>query len=181
MFVRGGIDVGPVLRGGKQERGRRAGTENVAAIAGFAKALELAFDEGESRKRHARAMRDRLRTGIQAVAGARMHIVTPSDTDEAAPHILGVVVPPVNGHPIDGEMLLLNMDMENICVSAGSACTSGALEPSHVLMAMGMNRDTAAAFLRFSVGRNTTDEDVGRAVEALDRVLRRMVRMPESS
>ena len=180
LFVRGGVDVGPVLRGGRQERGRRAGTENVAAIAGFAKALELAFDEREFRKRHAETMRDRLRNGIQAVAGARVDIVTPSDTDEAAPHILGVVVPPVNGHAIDGEMLLLNMDMENICVSAGSACTSGALEPSHVLMAMGLDRDTAAAFLRFSVGRNTTDEDVDRAVEALDRVLRRMIRMPES-
>ena len=179
LFVRGGIDVGPVLRGGKQERGRRAGTENVAAIAGFAKALELAFDEGESRKRHAEAMRDRLRTGIQAVAGATVRIVTPCDTGEAAPHILGVVVPPVNDRPIDGEMLLLNMDMENICVSAGSACTSGALEPSHVLMAMGMDRDTAAAFLRFSVGRNTTHEDVERAIEALDRVLRRMIRIPE--
>ena len=180
LFVRAGIDVGPVLLGGRQERGRRAGTENVAAIAGFAKALELAFDEGESRKRHAEAMRDRLRNGIQAVAGERVGIVTPCDTGEAAPHILGVVVPPVHGHPIDGEMLLLNMDMENICVSAGSACTSGALEPSHVLMAMGLDRATAAAFLRFSVGRNTTDEDVDLAVEAFDRVLRRMIRMPET-
>ena len=180
LFVRAGIDVGPVLRGGRQERGRRAGTENVAAIAGLAKALELAFDEGASRKRHAEAMRDRLRKGIQAVAGARAHIVTPSEPDEAAPHILGVVVPPVNGHPVDGEMLLLNMDMENICVSAGSACTSGALEPSHVLMAMGLDRDTAAAFLRFSVGRNTTDEEVDLAVEAFDRVLRRMILIPET-
>lgn len=180
LFVRTGIDVGSVLRGGKQERGRRAGTENVAAIAGFAKALELAFDEGEFRKRHAEAMRDRLRNGIQAVAGTKVRIVTPSEPDEAAPHILGVVVLPANGHSIDGEMLLLNMDMENICVSAGSACTSGALEPSHVLMAMGLDHDTAAAFLRFSVGRNTTDKDVELAVEAFDRVLRRMIRMPET-
>ena len=108
LFVRAGVDVGPVLRGGKQERGRRAGTENVAGIAGFARALELAFDEGESRKRHAEAMRDRLRNGIQAVAGAGVRIVTPCGTDEAAPHILGMVVPPVHGRPIDGEMLLLN-------------------------------------------------------------------------
>ena len=180
LFVRAGVDVGPVLRGGKQERGRRAGTENVAGIAGFARALELAFDEGESRKRHAEAMRDRLRNGIQAVAGVRVRIVTPCGTGEAAPHILGVVVPPVHDRPIDGEMLLLNMDMENICVSAGSACTSGALEPSHVLLAMGLDRDTAAAFLRFSVGKSTTDEEVDRAIEALDCVLRRMIRMPEA-
>ncbi|MXW63722.1 MAG: cysteine desulfurase [Bacteroidetes bacterium SB0662_bin_6] len=180
LFVRAGIDVGPVLLGGRQERGRRAGTENVAAIAGFAKALKLAFDEGESRKRHAEAMRERLRNGIQAVAGERVRIVTPCDTGEAAPHILGVVAPPVNGYSMDGEMLLLNMDMENICVSAGSACTSGALEPSHVLIAMGLDRAAAAAFLRFSVGRSTTDEDVDRAVEAFDRVLRRMIRMPET-
>ncbi len=180
LIVRADIDVEPLLRGGKQERGRRAGTENVAAIAGFARALELAFEEKAFRRRRAEAMRDRLRDGIRAVGGKRVRMITPSDSGAAAPHILGVVVPPVEGSPIDGEMLLLNMDMENICVSAGSACTSGAIEPSHVLLAMGLDRDTASAFLRFSVGMHTTEEAVDRAVEAFDRVLRRMTRMPST-
>ncbi len=178
LIVRAGVDVEPLMRGGKQERGRRAGTENVAAIVGFVRALELAFEEKAFRTRHAEAMRDRLRDGVRAACGQRVRLVTPPDSGAAAPHILGVVVPPVEGRPIDGEMLLLNMDMENICVSAGSACTSGAIEPSHVLLAMGLDRDTASAFLRFSVGMRTTEEAVDRAVEALDRVLRRMLRKP---
>lgn len=180
LVVRADIDVEPLLRGGKQERGRRAGTENVAAIAGFARALELAFEEKAFRRRRAEAMRDRLRDGIRAVGGKRVRMVTPSGSGAAAPHILGVVVPPVGARSIDGEMLLLNMDMENICVSAGSACTSGAIEPSHVLLAMGLDRDTASAFLRFSVGMHTTEEAVDRAVEAFDRVLRRMIRTPSA-
>ena len=175
LVVRAGAEVEPLVRGGKQERGRRAGTENVAAIAGFARALELAFEEKAFRRRHAEAMRDRLRDGIQAVGGKRVRMVTPPGPGAAAPHILGVVVPPVEERPVDGEMLLLNMDMENVCVSAGSACTSGAIEPSHVLLAMGLDRDTASAFLRFSVGMHTTEDAADRAVEAFDRVLRRMI------
>ena len=175
LVVRAGAEVEPLVRGGKQERGRRAGTENVAAIAGFARALELAFEEKACRRRHAEAMRDRLQNGIQAVGGKRVRMVTPPGPGAAAPHILGVVVPPVEERPVDGEMLLLNMDMENVCVSAGSACTSGAIEPSHVLLAMGLDRDTASAFLRFSVGMHTTEDAADRAVEAFDRVLRRMI------
>ncbi len=180
LVARAGADMEPLIRGGKQERGRRAGTENVAAIAGFARALELAFEEKAFRRRRAEAMRDRLRDGIQAVGGKQVRLVTPLGPGAAAPHILGVVVPPVGGRPIDGEMLLLNMDMETICVSAGSACASGAVEPSHVLLAMGLDRDTASAFLRFSVGMHTTEEAVDRAVEAFDRVLRRMIRIPST-
>ena len=178
LRARANVDLEPLLRGGAQERGRRAGTENVAAIAGFARALELAFEEGASRRRRAEAMRDRLRDGVQAVGGERVRIVTPPDAGAAAPHILGVVIPPVEGRPVDGEMLLLNMDMENVCVSSGSACASGAVEPSHVLLAMGLDRDTASAFLRFSVGMHTTEEDADRAIEAFGRVLGRMIRMP---
>ncbi len=174
LFVRGGADVRPLLEGGAQERGRRGGTENVPAIVGFAKALCLALDEADDRREHAVRMRDRLIAGIRSLSGAAVRINTPVDSAEVAPHIVNVAFPPIDGEPVDGEMLLLNLDMEGIFASAGSACTSGAVEPSHVLRAIGLPRDTAAAAVRFSVGKGTTEEDVDRTIEALERVIRRV-------
>lgn len=174
LFVRGGADVRPLLEGGAQERGRRGGTENVPAIVGFAEALRLALDEADERREHAARMRDRLIAGIRNLSGTAVRINTPVDSAEVAPHIVNVAFPPIDGEPVDGEMLLLNLDMEGIFASAGSACTSGAVEPSHVLRAIGLPRDTAAAAVRFSVGKGTTEEDVDRTIEALERVIRRV-------
>lgn len=174
LFVRGGADVRPLLEGGAQERGRRGGTENVAAIVGFAEALRLALNEADERREHAARMRDRLIAGIRGLSGAAARINTPVDSADVAPHIVNVAFPPIDGEPVDGEMLLLNLDMEGIFASAGSACTSGAVEPSHVLLAIGLPRATAAAAVRFSVGKDTSEKNVDRAVEVLDRVVRRV-------
>ncbi len=95
---------------------------------------------------------------------------TPAD---AAAHILSVAVRPV-GEPLDGEMLLASLDLEGVAASAGSACTSGALEPSHVLLALGVDRDLAASTVRFSLGRTTTEADVAHAVAATARVVARL-------
>src|SRR5690606_30886178 len=135
----------PMQRGGAQERGRRGGTENVAAIVGFATAFRLAVEEADQRRTHLAALRARLIAGLRARLGYDLTLNTPLNPDDAVPHVVSVSFPPRDGRPIDGEMLLLNMDMEGVMVSAGSACTSGALEPSHVLLAMGRERATAAA------------------------------------
>jgi cysteine desulfurase len=176
LFVRGSTSLESLLRGGSQERGRRGGTENVPAIVGFARALELAVLEAGDRRRHAEALRDRLMAGLLEAVGEHVRIVTPAGRAAVAPHIVSVVVPPVEGRAVDGEMLLLNLEMEGIEASAGSACTSGAVEPSHVLTALGMDVETASAAVRFSVGKDTSEDEIDEAVDACERVLRRMIR-----
>lgn len=177
LYVRGGIDFTPVIEGGAQERRRRGGTENVPGIVGLAKAMELAYMEAEERLPRISGLRDRLRR--QLVDQLEIPFVTNTPVDEpgaAAPHILNLAFPPIDGRPLDGEMLILNLDMEGVMASAGSACTSGALEPSHVLQAMGLPRETASAVVRFSLGKDTTEEDIDFAAEKLQLILRRMTR-----
>ena len=174
LYVRGGVELNPEIVGGSQERARRGGTENVAAIAGFAAALDRAYGAAQERAGRIEALRNRLHDDLRERLGERFITNTPIGQAPTAPHVLNVSFPPQDGESVDGEMLLLNMDMGGVCLSAGSACTSGALEPSHVLMAMGLERPTAAASLRFSLGKDTTAEDVTRAAEVLDGVLKRM-------
>ncbi len=176
LFVRGGVDFEPLLEGGAQERGRRGGTENVAAIVGMAAAFKRAIRTMRARLEHAAAMRDRLHRGLVDLMGSRMVVNTPFGEAQLMPHVLNVAFPPADGDPVDGEMLLLNLDVEGVLASAGSACTSGALEPSHVLTAIGLDRATASAGVRFSVGEGTTEEDVDYTVDAVERVMKRMVR-----
>lgn len=176
LYVRGGVDVEPLLEGGAQERRRRGGTENVAAIVGMARALALSIESAPGRRKHAAAMRDRLHRGLVDLMGPRMVVNTPIKEAPAMPHVLNVAFPPFNGEPLDGEMLLLNLDVEGVLASAGSACTSGALEPSHVLTAIGLDPATASAGVRFSVGKDTSEDDVDYAVDVVDRVIRRMTR-----
>jgi cysteine desulfurase len=100
---------------------------------------------------------------------------TPIDEAPVAPHVVNVAFPPGDdGEPLDGEMLILNLDMQGVLVSAGSACTSGALEPSHVLTALGLERPTASAAVRFSLGANTTAADIDYALDTLHSTLQRM-------
>ncbi|MEL6616212.1 MAG: cysteine desulfurase family protein [Bacteroidota bacterium] len=169
LFVRSGTPLAPLVRGGAQERGRRGGTENVAALVGFATALRLAEAEREDTAARLTGLRQRLTKRLLAhVPGLRVN--TPS---EAAPHVLSVSLPPGDAGAIDGEMVLLGLDLAGVQASAGSACTSGALTPSHVLLAMGVPRQTAAATVRLSLGRTTTEADVDAAVEAFATVAAR--------
>lgn len=174
LYVRAGQDLEPLLQGGSQERRRRGGTENVPAIVGMATALDLATSEAEARLSHLASLQQRLISGLKQIVGARMVINTPLGDGEAAPHIVNIAFPPFDGKPVDGEMLLLNLDMEGVSVSAGSACTSGALEPSHVLTAIGLDRYTGSAALRFSLGKDNTEEDIDFAIYKLGLVLTRM-------
>lgn len=175
LFIRGGRELAPLLTGGAQERRRRGGTENVPAIVGFAEALRLAIQEAEERRAHAARMRDRLRAGLQDILDGYAIFNTPEHADSIAPHILNLAFPPMDDEAIDGEMLLLNLDVEGVYASAGSACMSGTVEPSHVLTAIGLDRATAAAALRFSVGKDTTEVEVDEVVRAVHRVVRRMI------
>ncbi len=174
LYVRGGTDFTPLIRGGAQERNRRGGTENVPGIIGFAEALALAVEERDSRREHVAALHVRARNALrQALDGPVVFHSPDPERQTGSPHILSVGFPPVR-RAIDGEMLLLNLDVEGIYLSGGSACTSGAVEPSHVLRAMGVERETAEATLRISFGTQNTEEEVDRAVEAIAAVVRRL-------
>ena len=176
LFVRGGIELAPLIGGGSQERKRRGGTENVAGVVGMATALELARDEQSERFHHAVALKQHLLNALSSALEGEYRISGSADPQRALPNIINIHFPPVDGKPMDGEMLLLNLDMEGILVSSGSACTSGAVEPSHVLLAMGVATSAAQAAVRISTGISTTEDALDRAVEALDRVVRRMRR-----
>lgn len=171
LVAPGRVGLRAVQTGGKQERGRRAGTENVAAIVGFASALERAVATQAERSAHLSRLRDRLAARLAATFGDAIQVTTP--LSNAAPHIVHVAFRPVAGEAVDGEMLILGLDLEGVCASAGSACTSGALSPSHVLTALGLDRGTASAAVRFSFGHTTTDADVETAADALERVAAR--------
>jgi len=166
LYVRRGTPLVHQVSGGGQERGVRAGTENVAYIVGMARALELAYAEAESRVAHVSRLRDRLIDGVQArIPGVRLtgH-PTQRMPNSASFTIAGA----------DGESLLLNLDQEGICASSGSACTSGTLEISHVLRALCLPEDEARGSLRLTTGVRTTDADVDRLLEVLPSIVERV-------
>jgi cysteine desulfurase len=165
-FVRRGTPLVHLLSGGGQERGIRAGTENVAYIVGMATALELADREHAPRVAHVSRLRDRLIEGILgAIVGARLtgHPV------ERMPNSASFTI-----DGADGESLLLNLDQEGVYASSGSACTSGTLEISHVLRALRLPDDQARGSLRLTTGMRTTDADVDRLLEVLPGIVERV-------
>lgn len=176
LYVRGGTEVRPLIQGGGQERERRGGTENVPAVVGMAEAFGLAVEEREERRTHVGRLRRRLMDRLDDDLDGTFVCNSPPEPEGSAPHILNIAFAPVDGTPIDGEMLLLNLDMKGVCVSNGSACTSGAVEPSHVLQAIGLDNATAAAGIRFSLGKDNTSEEVDYAVDALVEIVGRMRR-----
>lgn len=160
LYVRKGCTLEPYIHGGGQERGRRAGTENVALAAGFGVAALLAEEIRAVECLRIQQLRQRLLKGLQASLDG---IIVNSPLESSVPHILNISFDPLKS-PLDGEVLLMNLDLEGIAISSGSACTSGSIEPSHVLLAMGRNEQTAKTALRFSLGRFTTEDDIDRAV-----------------
>jgi len=173
LYVRNGVDLGPLVEGGAQERERRGGTENVPGAIGFAEALERAVEDAEERSQRLERLQRRLIDGLDDAVPGPYILNTPIDETEVAPHVVNVAFPPED-EPLDGEMLILNLDMQGVLVSAGSACTSGALEPSHVLTAIGLNRPTASAAVRFSLGAQTTETEIDYALDTLRSTLDRM-------
>lgn len=166
LYIRKGLRIDPLITGGHQEKNRRGGTENVIGIVGFGKACEIALKEINEVPQKVKKLRDKLEKGIV----------------ERIPDVK------VNGHPekripttlnvsflyVEGESILLHLDMEGIAASSGSACTSGTLDPSHVLLAMGIPHEIAHGSVRFSLGRETTEEDIDKVLEVLPPIIERL-------
>ncbi len=145
------IPITPLLVGGGQEQGHRAGTENVAAIVGFGKAAELALAELDDNRRHVATLKADLEQSLKTLPGLTIFA-------EQAPRLPNTVQFGIDG--IDGEMLLMNLDKQGIAVSSGSACASGGSEPSPVLIAMGIAPEQAKTAVRVSLGKDNTEADV---------------------
>ncbi len=168
LFVKKGVKFDNLLHGGHQEKGKRAGTENVAGIAGFGKACELAIDylNDQKQQQKVKKLRDKLEKGIL----------------EKIPEVI------INGHPekridntlnicikyIEGESILINLDLEGICASSGSACTSGSLEPSHVLLALGLPHEIAHGSLRFSLSKYTDEKEIDKILDVLPKIVQKL-------
>ncbi len=164
MFTRRGTVFESLFHGGSQERGRRPGTENVAAAIGLAKAAELAVSEREAEVQRLLGLRERLERGIrEKVPDAVIH---GSDAPRRAPHIVNVSVPGT-----DSESMLMALDLQGIGCSAGSACQSGSASPSHVLTACGVRRDLVGSALRMSLGSLNNEASVDRVVEVFSRLV----------
>lgn len=172
MYVKNGSRWMPWMTGGSQERRRRGGTLNVPGIVGFAKALELAVKEMDDNTKHYKNLRSLLLSKMDEELDVKYTINGNPETGVS--HILNLSFSNSKGEFIDGEMLLLNLDIDGICVSNGSACTSGAVEPSHVLAGIGLNDNIAKSSIRLSFGKNNTEEEVLYFVDKLNNVLNRM-------
>lgn len=165
LYIRKGTPLVRLIHGGAQEGNRRAGTLNVPGIVGFAAAVRLALDEMEAEAARLRALRDRMIAGLLALDGARLN----GHPTERLPGNVNV-----SFRGADSESLLLALDLQGVAASSGSACTSGSLEPSHVLAAIGLDAETAAGTLRFSLGRWTTAEEVDYVLGILPGILQQV-------
>jgi cysteine desulfurase len=169
LYIRKGVRILPLLDGGIQERGLRAGTENVPAIVGMGAAAEMARGEMTQRMAHLKRLQERLRTGL---AARIPHLLFLGHPEERLPGNVSVAV-----EFIEGEAMLLFLDMEGIQISSGSACISRSLKVSHVMLAMGVDAGTAQGSLLFSFGAQNREEDVDRIVEVLPPIVERLRNM----
>jgi cysteine desulfurase len=159
LFIRKGVEIDPLLYGGGNERGRRAGTENVAAIVGLGKACELARRDMAEASAHLCELRNRLEQGLLVrIHGARVN----GDPARRVPNTLSLLLPGV-----ESESLVIALDLAGLACSAGAACSSGAVDPSHVLTAIGLRPAEARASLRFSLGSANTREEIDKALELI--------------
>lgn len=172
LYMRHGTPWIPWMHGGSQERRRRGGTLNVPGIIGLAKALELSENRREQLHSHFTHLRQKLIDGLQSRFGDVISMN--GDCEQCVPHIVNLSVSDKTNGGLDGEMLLLNLDMEGICVSNGSACTSGAVEPSHVLSGIGLEDHIANSSIRISMGKDNTEEHIDYFLDKFDKVLNRM-------
>lgn len=169
LYIRTGVKIGPFIHGGAQERHRRAGTENVPSIVGLGKAVEIAISTMEERTKKEAELRDYLMDRVLAeipftrVNGSRRSRL-PGNCNFSFQFI-------------EGESLLIMLDMEGICASSGSACTSGSLDPSHVLLAIGLPHEIAHGSLRLTIGDENTKEDIDFVIEQLKRIVARLREM----
>lgn len=166
LYIRKGTRIQPLLHGGGQERKRRAGTENVAGIVGFGKAAELAGLELESEAPRLKRLRDKL---IDGVLHRIDEVQLNGDRERRSP-----INANFSFRYVEGESILLSLDMKGIAASSGSACTSGSLDPSHVLLAMGIPHEIAHGSVRMTLGRDNTEEDIDYVLEVLPEIIERL-------
>lgn len=165
LYIRKGIKIPNLIDGGAQERGRRAGTENVAGIVGLSVALKEACSNIDERTKRLTKMRDRLIDGALKMERSRVN----GDRVKRLPGNVNMCF-----EGIEGEALLLMLDLKGICASSGSACTSGSLDPSHVLLAIGLPHEIAHGSLRLSFSEQNTEEDIDYILEVLPKVVERL-------
>jgi len=166
LYARKGVRISPIIHGGHHERNRRAGTENVPGIVGFGEACKLAAKEMANEGKRLKALTDKLYEGLKERID---EVILNGHPQKRLPGILNICV-----KYVEGESMLINLDLEGIYASSGSACTSGSLEPSHVLLAMGVPPEVAHGSLRFSLGRQTTEEDIERVIEVLPPIVNKL-------
>ncbi len=166
LYLRRGARFRPLLRGGGQERGRRAGTENVPAIIGLGVAAELAMEHLALEDTYVRALRNKLQAGILA---AVPHAFVTGDPDNRLPNTLNIAF-----EYVEGEAILMLLNKQGIAASSGSACTSGSLEPSHVMRAMDIPYTAAHGTIRFSLSRDNTEAEIDRVIEAMPAIIARL-------
>ena len=168
LYIKNRTPWEPMLVGGSQEKERRAGTENVAGVAGMAVAMQLAFANRTAHSAHLRKLRDRLLFELPELIPDTV-ITGPSDPDRRLPNNFSCCF-----RNVEGESVLLALDLAGIAASSGSACTTGALEPSHVLTAMGIDADLAHASLRLTVGRENTNTQIDRVLDVLPQIVAKL-------
>src|SRR3989338_9209867 len=166
LYIRKGTRIAAFMRGGHQEKNRRASTENVPGLVGFGKACELALRELDSRVEHLTGLRDKLIKGLlDKIPETQLN----GHPTRRLPNNVNVSV-----RYIEGESMLLNLDMEGIAASTGSACTSGTLDPSHVLLAIGLPHEIAHGSVRFTLGRLTTQEDIDHVLDVFPKIVEKL-------
>lgn len=165
LYVKKGLALPNLLHGGAQERNKRAGTENVPAIVGLGTAIEIACADIAGKSEKITAKRNRLIDGILKLPRTRLN----GDREKRLPGNCNISI-----EGIEGESLLLMLDLNGICASSGSACTSGSLDPSHVLLSLGLKHEIAHGSLRLSIDENTSDEDIDYILEIVPNVVERL-------
>ncbi|MGG7214040.1 cysteine desulfurase NifS [Clostridium nigeriense] len=169
LYIRKGVRIDNLIHGGGQERARRAGTENTASIVGLGKAIELATDNLEEHNKRLTILRDKLIDGLLKVPHTRLN---GPRGDKRLPGNSNITF-----EFIEGESILLSLDFEGVCASSGSACTSGSLDPSHVLLAIGLPHELAHGSLRLTLGDGSTEEDVDYVLEVVPPIIERLRNM----
>ena len=165
LYLKRGTSFRPFLAGGHQERGRRAGTENVASIAGLGKACEMASDSLEYEQTEIRRLRDKLEAGLLTIPYSYLN----GDREKRTPNTTNI-----SFEFIEGEAILLSMSDKGICASTGSACSSESLEPSHVLLAQGLPAKLAHSAVRFSLSRYTKEEEIDYVISEMPKIIERI-------
>ena len=164
LYIKNGTRIDNLIHGGGQERGKRAATENLAGIAGLAKALDIAVSDLDKNIEHMTKMRDKLITGLRD----RINYIKLNGSDDERRLCNNVNF---SYEFVEGEAILMRLNMKDICASSGSACASGSLDPSHVLLAIGVPHEIAHGSIRFSVSEDTTDEEIDYVLDVMPKII----------